>query len=529
MDFGPLRNSLTAARVAPALLFALAACGGGGGAQSSLPSATGAPNPGAGGSTAPTRTAHPSGSPSSTPAPGSSASPRGSATPSPAETATPPPTPTPSPNAAIPSHIATWAYDDYFGEGANATSAQVQSYVTYAEGGSGDGKSLNDCNSTPKSCYSVWYSDPNFIYDSSVCPDTEDVPFIAASSESWYVHYTGYTDSAHRVQGTRSVTCSAGTTTQTIYVANDADAGVQAYFLSYLQGNADAWDYYWMDNTSAEVLTQMYGPGGGFCPGEYNDWCTSTQELPTNASVVAEHASFANAMSHTNGTPMQFFFNGVNFVNNNGFANDFNLFSASSHFVGAICENCIVNDGAFRLGMYPFVLNAMAQVDAISGAQLVELNTGDASPGSSAQISERLVTTAVAWLGYSNGHTVVFPNLEYNTANLAVWPEEGIYPTQPIQSMSTSAQDIEVAGDVWRREFRACYYRSVAIGPCAAILNGNSGAVTAESSWLEQAYGHQVELVGGDALSGGSLELSSVTFSGNSTVIPSGEAVLLVK
>jgi hypothetical protein len=431
-----------------------------------------------------------------------------------------------SQSASIPSHIATWAYDEYWGEGANASSASVREYLTYAEGGYGNGKALDDCASAPKSCYSIFYFDPNFIEYSSTCPVTADISFMNAASESWYVHRSGYTDSAHRVHGTNTIACSAGTSTQTTFVANDASPGVQDYFRTYLQESGDAWDYYWMDNTSAEVLTQMYGPGGGFCPGEYNDWCTSTEELPTNASIVTEHASFASGLKHTDGAPMEFFFNGANFVNDNGFSNDFNLFSASSHFIGAICENCIVDDGIYREDMYPRVLNAMAQINAISGAQLVELNTGASSSGSSDQIAQRLVTTAVAWLGYSEGHTVVFPNLEDNTANLAVWPEDEIYPADPLESMSTSEENIEVAGNVWRREFSACYYRSVAIGPCAAILNGNAGPVAVQTGWLKQSYGHVMALGGGDILDYGGVYFSDTTFH-NGISLPGGRAMLL--
>ena len=42
-------------------------------------------------------------------------------------------------------------------------------------------------------------------------------------------------------------------------------------------------------------------------------------------------------------------------------------------------------------------------------------------------------------LGYAPGHTVSWSDLETNNNNLAVWPEEGIVPTQPIQSMGQPA------------------------------------------------------------------------------------------
>jgi hypothetical protein len=206
------------------------------------------------------------------------------------------------------------------------------------------------------------------------------------------------------------------------------------------------------------------------------------------------------------------------------------IFQSSNRFAGAVCEDCIV-DGSLgvRPGNYANVLSAMMQIDAIPRASFVELNTAYAPAGSYAQIAQRLVTTAVAWLGYADGHTIVFPDLETNTNNLAIWPEDAIYPSRPLQTMSSSPNDIAVAPGVWRREFAACYDGGVPIGPCAALLNANPNSVKISSAWLTQTYGHVVSIAGGDLLSGGSINLSSVAFVPNGTLLGGSVALLLVK
>ena len=448
----------------------------------------------------------------------------GYATPPPEVAPTPSATSTPVALADVPVHIPTWAYDEASAAGGSASAASVQKYLTYAEGGVGNGKAQSDCATSPKVCHSVAYTNPNLVYDDAKCAMEPDAQFLAAASESWFVHLSGYTDDEHRAKGTYTHTCNGASDKVTVYLADQANADVVAFWKSLIQKNLNTWDYFWLDSTSTSVGGQAFGPGGSFCPGE--DACSTTEEYPTDASVLSAHIAFGNALSHVNGSALQYLFNGVQF-NSGNIQNTSLLSQDPSHFIGGVCENCLVNNGALQPANYTQVLNGMLAVNGISGAQFVELDTGSSASGSAAQIEQRKVAVAMAWLAYKDGHTVTFPNFEYNTDGLAVWPEDLIYPGAPVQTMQWSANDIQVSGSVYRREFRQCFNDRQAIGACAAIVNASSSTVTIASSWLSQTYTHQIAITGGDVLSGGALSLTSTTFTPNSTTIAPGQAILL--
>jgi hypothetical protein len=533
--------------LAGAATLLLCACGGGGGgsASSDLPAVN---SPGKTGSTGASPSAEPSASPKASASPGSGPSPNPSASASPKASSSPVASsspsssanPSPTPASTGPAHIPTWAFDDHFGEGVNASPATVQQYLSYAEGGYGDDKAQQDCDgSGVPLCWSVFYFDPNFIYASPVasCQSQISAEFLAAAAASentqgdeWFVHEAGYTDAEHRVQGSYQQSCNGSTITTPVYLTNQLNSGVDAFFASYMQTYANDWDRFFMDDTSATVLTQAYGPGGGFCANDPtdNDWCLTTQEYPNDAAVVSAHEQLFEALSHVNGSAMEGAFNGVDFSG----TENLNLFPASDgRLMAAVCEDCVVSAGDLIPTNYARVLNVMAAINAIPGASFVELSSGYSSAGSATQITQRLVTTAVAWLGFNGNGTIVFPNLEDNTNDLAIWPEDSIYPTQPLESMISGAADIAVPtnASVWRREFSMCYLGGSAIGPCAALLNADSSPVTISAAWLKQSYGHCVTMSGGDIESEGTVSITQTTFSANTTSIPASGAVLLVR
>jgi len=512
----------------------LSGCGGGGALPVGPAGISGSqqlhsPSPIPTTSTRATPTPHPSGTPTVTPHPSPSASgspeptstPTRTPSPSPSSTVSPRPSPTPtiSPTPVLtgPYHITTWALDSYWAQGENASVASVNQLVSYAEG---NGKSPADCHSGSQSCKAVFYLDPNHSYNDtpSSCMSHPDGDVVAAASEDWFVHDAGYTDSAHRVHGKSNSGCM-------IWEFNPNAAGVQSWWRSYLRSHADTYDEYIIDNDPMNVLNESYfsESGGGCLP--WPTYCYTTQEIANDAAEVQAHANFVNAMSHSDGSPMYFFYQQASLDP----SLDLSALAATNRFTGITCEGCIATTAIpVRPTLYVSVLNEMAAVDASSGKFLL-ISDGESPTGSSTQILQRLVTTGVIWLGYSEGHTIVEPNLEARNNNLAIWPEDLIYPSAPIQSMVSGALDLAVVHGVWRREFTTCYQAGRFFGRCAAIVNSTSSALPVQAAWLSNTYGHVITMSGGDVSSGGVASVTSTRFVANATTVPAGGALLLAQ
>jgi hypothetical protein len=418
-----------------------------------------------------------------------------------------------------PDHIDTWSYDEYGSTGGSVSTAEIVKYVSYAESGLGNNKAANDC--AGGGCKSVFYFDPNHVYDSTgTCTVLNPDPqLIKAASEDWYVHQAGYTDKAHRVYVNFTYQCNGSNVTIPKYSMNGATSAYQAWWRSELQTQADNYDLYLMDDTHALLINQ-FGQG---CP-PWPSPCTTTQEVPTNAAVPVNHAALANSLNHTNGQPMQFIFNSMNF-NGQPVSVDLPMFSASSRFVMGMCENCAISYGKFYPNEYAPILNTMAAVNNMGG-QFLLLSTGGSTDSTDLRITERLTTIGLIWLGYSQGHTIAWEG--FPSEKLAVWPEELIYPSEPIQTMKSGAVDLQVAPNVWRREFGACYQAGVYFGRCAVILNASSAAVAVQQNWLTRSYGHMLALSGGDVLDGGVANIVGPLLVYGSTKVPAYSAVILI-
>lgn len=422
-------------------------------------------------------------------------------------------------------HIAVWVNDLYGGEGSKASGADVSKYASYAESGFGNSKAADDCTSS-SGCKSVLYFDPSKVYASARCPFMPDALVLQASSEGWFVHQKGYSDKGHRVNGKYQQDCLGSTISIPVYEPNDAVAGVQAWWRTKLQSDADNYDVFFMDDTQATVPDQYYFTSGGGCL-PWPSLCTTTQEVPNDTAVVSGHAHFVDALNHRNGQAMQFAFNSLNFDGNN-VSSGLSVFNASARFVAGICEGCAVSNGRIYGSNYIRILDTMNAIRATQGAFVLH-STDSAGSGSSTQIFERVLTTGLVWLGYEAGHTVAWPDLEDHSTNLAVWPEDLLFPSSPIQSMTSGAGDLQVASGVWRREFRTCYQKGTSFGRCAAIVNSNSGTRTVASGWLSQNYSHIIEVSGGDVLSGGNASVSGTAFRPGSTTVPPYGALLIAE
>ena len=424
-------------------------------------------------------------------------------------------------SAPVPAHVQTWAYDDCGNGGTGAGAGLVQAWVSYAEsncGPGGDGKALSDCHSGGRVfCDVVAYLDTNWIY-----PGSSPMwgSFSAASSADWFQHSPG--SSAQISTGD----FGGG------YLIDQAQAGVRSFFASYAQSNYDGVDGLMMDDQSAGLSAQLYSSSCG---------CSADSEFGSDAALQAAHSAMSAAMTHANGQPFTQIDNTL--PPNPYLPQGLNLLDQSTGVTGLVAEGEPEDDGTLDPD-YSTLLDQIAYVAHTSHAFVVPLSYAQA--GASDQAQSRRVQEATMLLGYNPGHLVDWADLEQGSSDLAVWPEEGIYPTKPVQSMSAPGgsgcltgsgqvcatgghNSLQVAPGVYRREFGACYDQSVAFGACAAIVNTTASPVTIRSSWLSSTYSHQVTLTGGDVQSGGTINTTTTTFTPNTTTINPHDATILAR
>jgi hypothetical protein len=421
---------------------------------------------------------------------------------------------------AVPIHTETWAYDDSSlprrcNGGYGASSSLVRRWLTYAETNCGprSRKALRDCHtSTARYCTVFIYLDANLIWSGS--PIFTD---HAPTRESWWLHQPHHTDPNHRLV----VSSSDGIR----YFLDQARRSVQRWVQRYLRAHFNPWDGVMMDDTAASTRAQFFDSG-----------YSSSQEIRTNSGIVSEHRHMAGVLSHSNGTPFLQVDNGINI--NPWVATTFPLLGDPASVVGLMAEN-----EPWDYGLQPYystLLDYMAYVDTRPNDFIILLSYDSNGPPAARRVQE-----ATVLLGYSPGHVVDWADLEQDNLDLAVWPEEGIYPTQPLETMGApdysscladrgvcsrgGHNDLQVAPGVYRREFGACYDQGVPFGHCAAIINTTSSPVTVSSTWLTQLYTREITMHGGDVQSGGSINTAGALFIPSVTEAPADDALLLAQ
>jgi hypothetical protein len=296
-----------------------------------------------------------------------------------------------------------------------------------------------------------------------------------------------------------------------------------------------------LDDTAASLRSQFYRSN---VPPDRQ--YTTSQELRTNAAVVHEHEALARVLRHADGASVTEVDNGIS--PNPWVRNTLPLLNQPGRVVGLTSEG-----NPWDYGFSPFysdLLDVIAAVDARWRDFIVLLSNDRYAP-----LRARRVQEATVLLGYEAGHVVSGADLEQRKLDLSVWPEEGIYPTNPVESMrpprgrgclagsghacpARGHNDLRVArgwsrldrgAGVYRREFHDCYDRGVWFGRCAAIVNDTSRSVVVRDSWLRQSYAHVITMRGGDVQSGGRIDLTGAAFRPGATSIPSDDAILLAQ
>jgi hypothetical protein len=419
---------------------------------------------------------------------------------------------------ATAAHVETWAFDDGCNGGSGASPAVVRQWLTFAESNCGptSRKARIDCHSGGAVyCDVMQYLDTDWNFT------VGSVAVASASSVNWWLHEPSPN------QGARVFSNGFGGG----YAVNQSSPAVRSFFRSYAQNYYNSDDGLLMDWQSPSLPQELYYSTCG---------CKTTSEIHTNQALRTAHQQMSAALTHTNGTP---FIQADNTLPPNPYLpQGLNMLNHSIGVDGWIVEGEPVDDGTFD-PYYSTLLDQIADVATRTRGFVVPMSRAPA--GAPYQQQTRRVQEATMLLGYSPGHLVDWANLETGSSDLAVWPEESIYPTKPVESMRAPSgrgclagtgkvcsrgghNSLRVQRGVYRREFRACYVGGAPVGPCATIVNTTGSPIRVRSRWLKKAYRHQITFNGGDVQSGGTLDLKGASFRAGSTTVAADDAMLLI-
>ena len=415
-------------------------------------------------------------------------------------------------------HVDTWAYDDGCNGGTGARSAFVRKWVTFAESNCGPQatKARTDCHADGTIyCYAMQYLDTNWDFTDAQIPVAN-----AASGDMWL-----HAPSAQPFSDIYTTGPSGGR------LMNQSSPLLRSFFQSYVRTDYDADDGLLMDWQSPSLSQELsYSTCG----------CSSTVELPTNRMLRAAHRQMAAAMTHSDGRP---FIQADNSLPPNPYLpQGLKMLDPAMGVDGWVAEGTPENDGSLDR-YYSTLLDQMAYITTRTTGFVTLLSYGNARAKN--QHRARRVQEATVLLGFRPAQVVDWADLERGSPRLAVWPEEGIYPTDPVQSMRAPSgrgclagvgvvcsrgghNSLEVAPGVYRRVFRACSNRRISFGACGAIVNTTGRPVVVRASWLSGVpFAHRIALVGGDVQSGGTIRLKALPFHPDMTVVGAHDAMLL--
>jgi hypothetical protein len=375
-------------------------------------------------------------------------------------------------------------------------------------------KARRDCRMRGRTfCQVIQYLDTNWIFHGDSARR-----LLRKAAEGWWLHEpTG---------GARIST----TTFDGGLLVNQANGSVRSFFAGYVRRHFNRDDGLLMDWQSASLAQELSDASCG---------CRRTREIRSSAALRAAHQQMSAALFHRNGSR---FLQIDNSLTPNPFLpQGLHMLDPSAGVVGWSSEGLPESNGSLD-PFYPNLLDQIALVASKPSGFIVLGSVGAA--GAAYQSQSRRVQEATILLGYSPGHLVDWADLEQGSRHLAIWPEEGIYPDGPIQTMSRPGghgcragmgvvcrrgghNDLRVAHGVYRREFSACYDRGVPFGACAAIVNTTGNAVRVRNSWLRQTYRHEITFSGGDVQSGGTIDRTGAPFQAGTTLVPADDALLL--
>lgn len=426
--------------------------------------------------------------------------------------------------ASIPHHVETWAGYRYGGvnEGIDSPASTMQQWVTFLEGGWPHNRDI--CNVRGHPCNSVDYLNASNEYFGA-CGWSEAVQYGGLTqqrtlAESAWLHVSDPITYATRIFNNRNSRCIARSADTGVFINKKSTRGpgnALSFFNAFMRKKyRGGWPDYLM-NDDIDVFNDLWPTG--LAAYEYRSWI----------DLQNAQAAFLGGEVNSTGVPQRLFFNGCS--DNPAAATAVNLIKMRPNIAGCITE-ANVSAASIRNGRVQYSLDNCARV-TLSASGGIFVNGPDEDGGMLA----RRQATAFNMLCYVPGREVFWEEEEWGGKYVNVFPEESIYPTQPLQSMriphdcpderlsrtgeghdaygsSTCSMhghnDLLIAGTgVERREFAQCYKWSALVGRCAVVWNLNGSPVTLEGNWLSRRYAHRMEMIGGTLDEGGKIRINA--------------------
>jgi hypothetical protein len=450
------------------------------------------------------------------------------------------PCPAVAANTHIPYHVETWAGYRYAGinEGIRSSGSTMRKWVTYLDGAWPYTRAVCDVDGHP--CRTVDYINTSNEYFGTCGWSAAVVAGVLTQqhtlAESAWVHVGPPLTYVNRIFNNLYSHCVAATENTGLFINKKSISGhgnALAFFNAFmLKEYGKHWPDYLM-NDDVSVVNDFWPTG------------LSAYEFSSWVDLQNAQAAFLGGEVTNTGKAQNLFFNGCS--SNPATVTGVSLIKMRPNIVGCISENNVTSDN-LRRGRVPYALDNCARV-TLNRNGGIYVNGPDGDGGMLA----RRQATAFNMLCYAPGREVFWEEEEWGGKYVNVFPEEGIYPARPLQSMRTPSDCPDetiprsgpgrgastsdactrnghndlLVGDpnVERREFAACYNRGAAIGHCAVIWNLNDQSVGVNTSWLLQRYAHIMRMNGGTIDEGGSITLTP--FKVTQFTVPPYDAVFL--
>jgi len=326
---------------------------------------------------------------------------------------------------------------------------------------------------------------------------------VAYVNPNYYIVEPGYTDPGnypssafgHGGNGTRTQRPQGGGTEY--YLLPNSSAS-QNGFKGLAGGVASVggYNYIYADGVSDALSESLYRMG----------------PPPTEISTDAQYIDGMKQLLTLSPLPMI-----INGYNNGNPVTEEQQYLGARNIAGIYGETCFTNPTSLVTGQ--------RWIDMANALLATTSRHTFAVCGGRGQISDtrsfRLYYLASWWLTYDASYSVSLAEFQ-SIGNVYVFPEQMLVPTSPDETVG-NVSSLKWYTGAYVRRFEMCYYKAVAWGACAAVVN--PGTTTVRIPTLPVAYRHSLALDNNNLYEGGVASLSTSV----PTTLAPGTGVILVR